>query len=515
MGPCTFYSLEEDADGKRTFVALTPEEEAGADFLARKEIVFVQSLALECYPDAKSICTDLHAGPGQLVLGDYRGDKIDATVLVEDGDVRFFNFHERGVHYEGHLDYYRREAEEEDAIPPGVSDTCRSTVEERNKKKTPFHVFEETRRKDAIKLAYCESVNQTVARAFGYDFRFTYGATFECQVFCSGSPESRLRRSFPKRYLRAFPKRISYESALDELLNGKTMGGFVVIKGGMDGKDTGSPTDNLFGYCVTKAMPRAEEIGPYSSAQIRKYGQDPAEYCRRSVITTPRLNFLPDNLEVVSVQYLRWLVEKRALKDFTVVHVAAYNELPALRPFLEALLQKRWELKKRGGGTELESLTAKQFVNSFYGYASIFGPRFPVTRIKTESNICRTGLSADVLNVTCMGHRPITPRGRAKRARAGDPIRRGCRHLDKDDCELVFSVTEKNTDSKIDNVAQISGSILGVSKVIFFDKINALLEMMDPRYFQVCYLDTGKPRNENKLFPAHSFFFFFFFPQIL
>ena len=39
---------------------------------------------------------------------------------------------------------------------------------------------------------------------------------------------------------------------------------------------------------------------------------------------------------------------------------------------------------------------------------------------------------------------------------------------------------------------KISAGILGASKVIFFDKINALLGLMDPRYFQICYLDTGK-----------------------
>jgi hypothetical protein len=444
FGPCTFYTRK---DG--LFTSLSPAEETRANLCARKEIIFVQYLALKCFPDAEFICSDLHAGPGQLVLGDYRGDFIDATVLRKPGDLLFLNFHEHGTHYRGHL---KKERGAFGCSPPELLKTFAC-----DKPASSFHVYADTLNKDAIKREYCNSLNAHAAK-FSYDLRFSYHGVFECELFHSSSvsPDSLLRGEFGKNYIGAFANEIKYDDMVDKILNTKEVDGFVTLEGGaMDGVDTGCPNDNAFGFCITKHFPDSREIGAYSRGQIQKYGYDVEAYCQRSALTVPRLNFPKDGHEVLSIQYLRWLVEVRKLKDFRIHHVAAYTELPNLRGFLNGLLQRRWDLKKSGRGGDLESLTCKLMVNSFYGYSSLFLPKYPKTRMQSETRIMRKGLSRDVLNVTCMGYKqlhPKNPNGKVKR------LRRDCHprlnHEEKD-YELMFSITEKNLQSKIENVTQV------------------------------------------------------------
>jgi hypothetical protein len=263
-----------------------------------------------------------------------------------------------------------------------------------------------------------------------------------------------LRQEFGKQYLRAFDKEIDYETMLDKMLNTEQIGGFLTIEGGVDTVDTGCPnTDYGFGFCVTKHFPDPKEIGSYSRGQIKRYGYDVDAYCQRSSLTVPRLNFPKHNHEVLSIQYFRWLVRVRKLRGYKIIHVAAYTELPNLKGFLNNLLQKRWDLKQKGEGGDLESLTCKLFVNSFYGYSSIFLPKYPKTRLRSEKTILNEGLSKDVLNITCMGYKPVTRS--TKRRASRKSIRRNCSPEMEDDFEIMFSITEKNTQSKIENVAQV------------------------------------------------------------
>jgi hypothetical protein len=281
---------------------------------------------------------------------------------------------------------------------------------------------------------------------------------FECELFHDTfSLSEQLKNKFSQAYIRTFEKTLDYDTMMDKILKTKEIGGFITLEGGLDGVDTGCENDNVFGFCVTKRFPDSQEIGSYSRGQIKKYGCDVEAYCKKATLTVPRLNFPKDNHEVLSIQYFRWLVQARQLKDYKIHHVAAYTELPNLRGFLNDLLQKRWDLKKRGEGGELESLTCKLFVNSFYGYSSIFLPKYPKTRIRSESTILAQGLSKDVLNVTCMGYKQTGVRGGSSSSSSSKrSIRRNCYSREEnDDYELMFSITEKNSKSKIENVAQV------------------------------------------------------------
>jgi hypothetical protein len=465
FGPCTFYTLQQQQqrDGGGVFRSLSAKEESRANFCSRKEIIFVQYLALKCFPNAEFICSDLHAGPGQMVLGDYRGDFIDATVLRKPGDLLFLNFHEQGTHYRGHF----KEKERQEAGGSSSSSSNHPLVELSltfacNKPASAFHVYADTLNKDAIKRDYCKSLNAHAAR-FNYDLKFDYHGVFECELFHSSSSslDSLMRGEFGKNYIGAFAKEIKYDDMVDKILNTQEVSGFLTLVGGTDGVESGCPNDNAFGFCITKHFVNPQEIGAYSRRQIQKYGYDVDAYCQRSALTVPRLNFPKDSHEVLSIQYFKWLVNVRKLKDFRIHHVAAYTELPNLKGFLNGLLQRRWDLKRSGNGGDLESLTCKLFVNSFYGYSSIFLPKYPKTRMQAETSIMSKGLSKDVLNVTCMGYK----RRRSKSSSSSSSssrrkvIRRNCQpkmNNDEKDYELVFSITEKNLQSKIENVTQVT-----------------------------------------------------------
>ena len=53
--------------------------------------------------------------------------------------------------------------------------------------------------------------------------------------------------------------------------------------------------------------------------------------------------------------------------------------------------------------------------------------------------------------------------------------------------ELLYALTERNTEGKIRNLLQISAGILSWSKVIFFHKINWILTVADPDKAELMY----------------------------
>ena len=343
-------------DFSQGFTAQGLEEEAQAGLLNRLEAIFVQYLGLSCYPDCLYIHSFLHAGPGQISFGDYRLDLIDATVVKAPGEIEFINFHEQNVHYKGHL--------KNSSLPKLGREEVKTCQRGKTKGRNNFFVFNSTSNKDETKFAYCLSINEA-ARKIGVQLKFTYVPVFECQIFHGDQNKSaiikRLAKDFPKSFLPPHQKHISYDLMLKKLLYDKSMGGFAVISGGQDGQQNA----NLFGYCVTKQYPDPCEIGDYSKNLIKHLGHSNVEsFCKRTALTVPRSNFLSSSYEVVSICYLRWLVEKRKLHGFKIIHVLAYTEMPLLRGFLEKLLQFRYDIKqKRIQGTSLQSLTCKLFVS--------------------------------------------------------------------------------------------------------------------------------------------------------
>ena len=65
----------------------------------------------------------------------------------------------------------------------------------------------------------------------------------------------------------------------------------------------------------------------------------PLTLCKRS---------FHDGGEGLSLSYLSFLVQKRELTDYKVVHFLFYRKKTYLTPFLERMLQRRHEYKREG-----------------------------------------------------------------------------------------------------------------------------------------------------------------------
>ncbi len=59
-----------------------------------------------------------------------------------------------------------------------------------------------------------------------------------------------------------------------------------------------------------------------------------------------------------------------------------------------------------------------------------------------------------------------------------------------EEMELLYGLTERNSGARIKNLLQLSAGILSWSKVIFYDKIAWMLEVLDMAKAEIAYLDT-------------------------
>lgn len=74
----------------------------------------------------------------------------------------------------------------------------------------------------------------------------------------------------------------------------------------------------------------------------------------------------------IPVQYFRWLVKKRGLKDYRIKHFISYPGKLYLSDFLKTILQKRHDLSKAGLKSSVMGAAFKLFINSYYGYLASF-----------------------------------------------------------------------------------------------------------------------------------------------
>jgi hypothetical protein len=134
-----------------------------------------------------------------------------------------------------------------------------------------------------------------------------------------------------------------------------------------------------------------------------------------------------------------------------------------------------------------------------YGFQAIEASNFPRTHTLLESTLaskgkkCKHGFfDKNVFQSTTLG--------------AVDS--------DRDDTppSMLYAVTSHRPNEKIRNVLQMSGCILGRSKVIFMSHILKILRYFDMRKCEIAYIDTGK-RPENHTDEKPHFFFSFPSPR--
>ena len=96
---------------------------------------------------------------------------------------------------------------------------------------------------------------------------------------------------------------------------------------------------------------------------------------------------------------------------------------------------------------------------------------FPRTTVKTEDSLVRKGLPENVMEMLLLG---VVEGAEGKES----------------NCDLLFMLTAPDEDRESLNTAQLGATILGSSRVIFYQHILDLLNTLDPSKAELAYLDT-------------------------
>ena len=136
--------------------------------------------------------------------------------------------------------------------------------------------------------------------------------------------------------------------------------GFLTIKGG---KTLPGAAQNFFGFCHQKNSTNLAALGIFSRHQLDLLDAQQRNFLEKSMAKEPktmtRLHFGDDDLEVLSLDYLRYLIQVHGLHDFQVIHVALYRSKTYLNDMLCALLRRR----ASQGTTPLMSHSLKLCIN--------------------------------------------------------------------------------------------------------------------------------------------------------
>jgi hypothetical protein len=256
---------------------------------------------------------------------------------------------------------------------------------------------------------------------------------------------------------------------------GNDFGGFVVVAGGRETLTGDGVLPKQFGFCHQRCRLTPDQLGDFTRMQaIMMHGPKEADKELHRLLanlgTLAKTGF-HEGGELLTLDYARFLVRERGLKDFRVLHVMLYKTRHYLTQFFEMLLQLRHELLKVPN-SELSRLLLKLAGNSVYGFGAIEGRNFPRTRIVSESYLKRMKWG-DRLSLTGPDVYQVTLMGAVQK-----PGKRP---------DLLYAVTSHRPDERISNTIQMSANILGQSRVIFLSKLLFMLRCFDPRKVEVAY----------------------------
>jgi len=167
-------------------------------------------------------------------------------------------------------------------------------------------------------------------------------------------------------------------------------GGFVTIKGGEETVE--DLASEVMGFCLQRGPVSPEELGLGAVSLMRervrlatkkRSGESESDFEKRifekalltldaqceTDYTLVRRHF--KGQVTLPVEQFRWLVAKRGLAGYQLVHYIHYPTRHYLRPFILDLLQQRHTLKLGGDGKCLRAETLKLVANGFYGYSLI------------------------------------------------------------------------------------------------------------------------------------------------
>ena len=470
---------------------------------ATEEARFVEYFNHFVWPSASAIISDWTSGPGQVCFASTGPNKkTDLCVVVP---AQRHGGRHRIAYYNYHSTYYhfREKHRPSCRLYKGPNDLWDNAA----------RVSEEREAEDlAAKKRYAAAMTTD-------EVLVTYDVVDACQLFhgkferpSRWNPDADdeavegfrsitelIRVKFPDDSLEGLSLgTFSQEKLIRNILDddGKKYGGFVTVFGGEE-SETKSPAADAVGFCHGKVKINEDMIGPFTLRQMaleaNRVGVEPKKFIRQKLRDKTPTTVTRDyhgRTETISVAFLRFLIEKRGFKNFSILHYIHYNERNYIASFIEDMLQRRHELRRQpGGGDPLMSLILKLIPNSFFGYNAIARNKFTRLRIVNASSLTEKGKrfklkpKDQVTGVTLVG--VVTKSARRKKLKKGSKRKAG-----KKTADLVYAVAYKRPSTKVINFAQVAAAILSNSRVIFFSLIDRLLNVLDWRKAALVYCDT-------------------------
>ena len=328
----------------------------------------------------------LHAGAGQQTFGWDKSQRADLLLaFVDTGDghtaLHYHNHHEFGVHYTGHVPDCWRAETRGSFREKTLSRRCDSFREGLARAFTSV-------RPDRVKFFYTRTT--TCELMHGSDLSREVPSTVanSTETYATALETCLLERTDDFLYLPPAERGRSLDVAKEVVpaIAAGRLTGFVTIKGGRETLSN-CPAADMFGFCMQKYSPTCKQVSPFTRRQIADYHGFETEQEVDKFINTQLSRTVNSGTfhtwETVTTSYLRWLMNARGFADFRIKHLAVYNFTDDPKHFLEPILQRRHDAKRRGRAVEAECL--KLIGNGSFGYNGLEATNYTSVRLLREA----------------------------------------------------------------------------------------------------------------------------------
>jgi len=488
------------------------------------------------------IASGLHAGAGRLVFGWSERQYTDlALVFVADerdscSRVYYHNHHGAHWHYDGH--------EKECPKFSGYFRENKLSFYMDRFRKMLASVFTSVR-PDKFEVRYstttsCQLVHKTTIPSTGSDPIFYATLTEALETEHVSDCWIPLKATLLDRKIVA------------EKIRDGSMTGFVTLIGGRETEvDNDTVASANFGFCVQNYAVASNEVSSFTKKQITQFsdGRSVQDYLASQPKRTVNSGTFHSE-ETVSTTYLRWLMQERGFVDFEITHLMLYKFADWSSDFLKPVLQARHDYKRAGNSVAAECL--KLIGNGSFGYNGLESSNYTTLRLMTDETVRRkrttTLRAVEIQHLTMLGivrveikeskNKKKTKKTKQEKGERGQVAQYFVDEAsvadddddDDDDEEEEEEDDDDDADLEIDENAElervlglgepekknkkryklaflyaleVSGSsrkifnniakavaILSNSKKLFLSHVNVMMQCLDPKLAELCYMDT-------------------------
>ena len=446
----------------------------------------VQYLTLVKYSSCIRAYSQFHAGPGQVVFSRSHKKRVDLCLVMKPGTLKIIQYHDAG----SHVNNKGSHAENCQYHQPGV----------------PLDTNMETVVSDDQNLRFAKWLTEKVP-----GLTVTYEVFNECDFFHGNALIENSDFTSPIEYLREKhphdsvfkPKWLEAGSVitpkflLDKIMNTtECESGFVTVRANAK-ECVDDEVSKLFGFCLQKSSPSLDDLGPEAitlakevvGRKLQRMSEETQEAFEnrltaaakkylsnrlKTKFTLTRKSFKRD--QCIPVAYFKFLAKYRnIIPSVEILHYIHYEGRYYSDKFMRHLLQSRHNLIRNGLGKSLAAKNDKCLSCCIYGGTLMEACKYSkFTYAMDTSFACKSHT----------GQRQVT---------ATDINLLGAVPSKNGEFDLMYLMKYNQESKQITNLLQVGATILGYSRAIFYYQIFSLLNILDSRRAQLCYLDTGTP----------------------